>query len=109
LLSFIAGGKSILQARKFRLASPENAPTLLEVIDVSIRIPEGALFPFVEKLTPVQRMEHLAVIFPQSDRSLEQGLKICSTAPNSRLMAWTPSCRVTTIGEAAKSRTARSG
>jgi hypothetical protein len=90
LLSFI-GGKSILQAREnLRLASPEKRAYAQEVIEISTpKEMKSALIPFVEELTPVQQLEHLAVIFPQPDRKLEQGLRDLLTAPRGTLMPWT--------------------
>ena len=105
LFSFIAGGKSILRAREnLRLPSPEKRAYALEVLDVSIpKDLKGALFPFVEELTPVQRLEHLAVIFPQPDRNLEQGMRDLLTVPHGCLMAWTQAAALFTLREASLS------
>lgn len=108
LLSFLPGGKPLLRAREnLRLASPEKRAYALEVIDVSIPNElKSALFPFLDELTPAQRLERLANIFPQPDRDLEQVVGEILTAMDGQLAVWTQVAALFTIREASQAELA---
>jgi CRP-like cAMP-binding protein/ATP/ADP translocase len=103
LLSFIYDSQSILKAWDNLLQdSPEKRAYALEMMDILISQElKPMIFPLLEDLTPMQRLNHLQAFFPQPNLDRDQQLKLIINRSDEWISPWTKACALYAIAHGA--------